>query len=104
MSGTATTSVAEATETETRTPHERGALTLGALGVVFGDIGTNPLYSVKTVFTVDGGVVQANPVDVYGVTSCFFWVRALIVTPSSTSWWSCRRITTARAVCSPWPH
>lgn len=80
VSGTATTSVAEATETETRTPHKRGALTLGALGVVFGDIGTSPLYSVKTVFTVDGGVVQANPVDVYGVTSCFFWVLALIVT------------------------
>ena len=36
-------------------------LSLGALGVVFGDIGTSPLYALKTVFSVDGGAVQATP-------------------------------------------
>ncbi|MDO4918921.1 potassium transporter Kup [Kocuria sp.] len=65
-------------DTEQRRPWY--LLTLGALGVVFGDIGTSPLYAVKTVFTVDGGAVRPTPVDVYGVTSCFFWVLVLVVT------------------------
>jgi hypothetical protein len=36
-------------------------LTLGALGVVFGDIGTSPLYAVQTLFTADGHVVHTTP-------------------------------------------
>jgi KUP system potassium uptake protein len=56
-----------------------GALALGALGVVFGDIGTSPLYALQTVFTADGGAVQATPVDVYGVISLVFWAITLIV-------------------------
>ncbi len=37
------------------------ALTLGALGVVFGDIGTSPLYALQAVFTADGHAVHATP-------------------------------------------
>jgi len=52
-------------------------LTLGALGVVFGDIGTSPLYAVQTVFGIDGGVVKPTPAGVYGIASLIFW--ALII-------------------------
>ncbi|HEV2636475.1 MAG TPA: potassium transporter Kup [Actinocrinis sp.] len=55
------------------------ALTLGALGVVFGDIGTSPLYALQTVFTSDDHRVQANPVEVYGVISLVFWATTVIV-------------------------
>jgi KUP system potassium uptake protein len=56
------------------------ALTVGALGVVFGDIGTSPLYAVQTVFHADGGAVKPNPADVYGVLSLMVWALTLIVT------------------------
>ena len=55
------------------------ALALGALGVVFGDIGTSPLYSIQTVFTADHARVQTDPVEVYGVISLVFWAITLIV-------------------------
>jgi KUP system potassium uptake protein len=55
------------------------ALALGALGVVFGDIGTSPLYAMQTVFTVDNHRVQTNPVEVYGVISLVFWAITVIV-------------------------
>lgn len=55
-------------------------LTLGALGVVYGDIGTSPLYALTTVFSIDHGAVQATSSDVYGVISLVFWSITLIVT------------------------
>ncbi len=55
------------------------ALALAALGVVFGDIGTSPLYSMRTVFTIDGGIVKPIPEDVYGVISMLFWSITIIV-------------------------
>ncbi len=55
------------------------ALALGALGVVFGDIGTSPLYSLQTVFAADHHAVKATPGDVYGVISLVFWTITLIV-------------------------
>ena len=55
------------------------ALALAALGVVFGDIGTSPLYALKTVFTIDNGVVRATESDVYGVVSLMFWSVTIIV-------------------------
>src|SRR6476659_5967044 len=55
------------------------ALTLGALGVVFGDIGTSPLYSLQTVFGIDGGVVKPTQAGVYGVISLVFWAVTIIV-------------------------
>jgi KUP system potassium uptake protein len=55
------------------------ALALTALGVVFGDIGTSPLYALRTVFTIDGGIVKANQEDVYGVISIMFWSVTIVV-------------------------
>ncbi len=58
----------------------RAALTLGALGVVFGDIGTSPIYSLQTVFTSDHHAVGTSPADVYGIISLVFWAILLVVT------------------------
>jgi KUP system potassium uptake protein len=55
------------------------AMVVAALGVVFGDIGTSPLYSLQTVFSLDHNKVQATPGDVYGVISLVFWAITLIV-------------------------
>jgi KUP system potassium uptake protein len=54
-------------------------LALGAIGVVFGDIGTSPLYAMQTVFAIDGNLVKPTPADVYGVISLVFWSITLIV-------------------------
>jgi KUP system potassium uptake protein len=55
-------------------------LALGALGIVFGDIGTSPLYAVQTVFSIDNNAVSPAPDDVYGVVSLIFWSVTVIVT------------------------
>lgn len=54
-----------------------GALTLGAIGVVYGDIGTSVLYAVKEVF--NSGHVEFTPDNVYGVLSIFVWTLTVIV-------------------------
>ena len=54
-------------------------LTLGALGVVFGDIGTSPLYAMQTVFHADHGEVPTSLSAVYGVLSLVFWAVTIIV-------------------------
>src|SRR3954454_10747097 len=61
--------------------HHAGAtaLTLAALGVVFGDIGTSPLYALQTVFTADDHAVKATQGDVYGVLSLVIWSVTIIV-------------------------
>src|SRR4051794_6983080 len=60
-------------------PMARLALTVAALGVVFGDIGTSPLYALHAVFSVDGGVVKPGETTVYGVISLVFWSITLVV-------------------------
>src|SRR3954463_5921980 len=57
----------------------RLALTLAALGVVFGDIGTSPLYALQVVFSIDGPAVPGTTGDVYGVVSLVFWSIVLVV-------------------------
>nr|WP_237734819.1 potassium transporter Kup [Comamonas sp. NyZ500] len=52
-------------------------MTLGAIGVVYGDIGTSVLYSVKEVF--GSGYVPFTPDNVYGVLSVLFWTLTVIV-------------------------
>ena len=52
-------------------------LMLGAIGVVYGDIGTSVLYSVKEVF--GGGHVPFTPDNVHGILSLFFWTLTVIV-------------------------
>jgi KUP system potassium uptake protein len=56
----------------------RQGLILGALGVVYGDIGTSPLYTVKQCFDSIGGTI--NPTTVYGVLSLIAWALLLVVT------------------------
>jgi KUP system potassium uptake protein len=57
------------------------ALTVGALGVVFGDIGTSPLYAIQTVFNpADPHPVPVAQDNIYGVISLIFWSVTLIVT------------------------
>lgn len=53
-------------------------LALGALGVVFGDIGTSPLYALKECFTQPHGV-DASVEHIFGVMSLIFWSLILIV-------------------------
>ena len=53
------------------------ALTLGAIGVVYGDIGTSVLYALKEVF--GSGHVEFTPDNVYGILSIFFWTLTTIV-------------------------
>jgi KUP system potassium uptake protein len=53
------------------------ALTLGAVGVVYGDIGTSVLYAIKEVF--GSGHVAFTPENVYGILSIFFWTLTVIV-------------------------
>ena len=56
------------------------ALTLGALGVVFGDIGTSPLYAIKEVFGGAHHPVPITPDNVLGVLSLFLWSLIIVVT------------------------
>ena len=56
------------------------ALVLGALGVVFGDIGTSPLYAFEAVFVDTLHPVAITPANIYGVLSLFIWSLILIVT------------------------
>jgi KUP system potassium uptake protein len=55
------------------------ALTISALGVVFGDIGTSPLYALKECVNPEHGFVQTRA-DLLGVLSIIFWSLMLIVT------------------------
>ncbi len=54
-----------------------GALVLGAIGVVYGDIGTSVLYTVKEVF--GSGHVPFTTGNVYGILSILFWTLTFIV-------------------------
>jgi len=63
------------------TPHggALAALALGALGVVYGDIGTSPLYALKECFTGRHGV-EPTPANVLGILSLVFWAMTFVVT------------------------
>jgi KUP system potassium uptake protein len=53
--------------------------TIAALGIVFGDIGTSPLYAFRACFDAVSGVT-VNEASVYGVLSLIFWALALVIT------------------------
>ena len=55
------------------------ALVLAAIGVVFGDIGTSPLYALKECFSPEHGI-PFSEVAVFGVISMMFWAIILVVT------------------------
>jgi KUP system potassium uptake protein len=54
-------------------------MALTALGVVYGDIGTSPLYAVQIVFSIDDGLVKLNRPDVFGSISLMFWAIVVVV-------------------------
>jgi KUP system potassium uptake protein len=59
----------------------RLAIVVGALGVVFGDIGTSPIYTIQTVFNPgDPHPVPISTQNVYGIVSLIFWSVMIIVT------------------------
>ena len=59
----------------------RVAVAVGALGVVFGDIGTSPIYTVQTIFNPgDPHPVPITTDNIYGVVSLLFWSVMIIVT------------------------
>src|SRR5688572_23711910 len=55
------------------------ALTLGAIGVVYGDIGTSPLYTIKEIFAPATGV-PLDHAHLVGAVSAVFWALMLVVT------------------------
>ncbi|MBK9116630.1 MAG: potassium transporter Kup [Betaproteobacteria bacterium] len=60
-------------------PKRTAALVVGAIGVVYGDIGTSPLYMLRTAFT-GAHALALTPENVYGVLSVVFWALIVIVT------------------------
>jgi KUP system potassium uptake protein len=63
--------------TKPLTPGYLAALSLGALGVVYGDIGTSPLYALRE--SLEGHGLAPNPVNVLGVLSLIFWSLVLVI-------------------------
>ena len=62
-----------------RAHHSLLPLALGALGVVYGDIGTSPLYAMKECLTGEHGAIPSHE-NVLGVLSLVFWALILTVT------------------------
>ena len=58
---------------------KQGALVLGALGVVYGDIGTSPLYALQEAFTEKAHSLKVDEINVYGIASLAFWSLTLII-------------------------
>ena len=81
-----TPSVPAASQQSDRPPGEahphtagRASLTLGALGVVFGDIGTSPLYALQA--TLDPRYhLRPDVTDLYGIVSLIFWAFVFVIT------------------------
>jgi len=59
------------------TKRRLAALALGAIGVVYGDIGTSPLYTLQTTLSHDG--MKPTPESIYGVLSLIFWAQIIVV-------------------------
>ncbi|MBV9917027.1 MAG: KUP/HAK/KT family potassium transporter [Solirubrobacterales bacterium] len=57
----------------------RLVLVLGALGVVYGDIGTSPLYTEQAIFSSYRATAHVTPAAVYGVASLIFWALMVVV-------------------------
>ena len=72
---------ARTTEVTASTPDAKRAtaLVIGAIGVVYGDIGTSPLYMLRIAFTGEHGLPVTEPY-MYGVLSVAFWALIVIVT------------------------
>ena len=64
--------------TESTKKNGIAALTLGAIGVVYGDIGTSPLYTMKEVFSPAHGIA-VSPANVIGVVSLILWCLIVVI-------------------------
>ncbi|WP_266157638.1 potassium transporter Kup [Dyella silvatica] len=62
---------------DAETKRRLAALALGAIGVVYGDIGTSPLYTLQTTLSHDGQLPAAE--SIYGVLSLIFWAQIIVV-------------------------
>jgi KUP system potassium uptake protein len=69
-------------------------LALAAIGVVFGDIGTSPLYTLNTVFDPTNGL-PLNAANVLGVVSLILWSLLIVV--------SLKYVTLIMAKAASWP-
>ena len=76
---TAAVALAEDPAASSSHSQQTALLTLGATGIVFGDIGTSPLYALKEVF-VSHHPLSVDKVHIFGVLSLMFWSLMLIVT------------------------
>jgi KUP system potassium uptake protein len=68
----------QAAEDDRDTPPGRGGLVLAGLGVVFGDIGTSPVYTFRECFNPEHGLALTQE-NVLGVLSCLIWALVLVV-------------------------
>ena len=57
----------------------KGALVVGALGVVYGDIGTSPLYALEEAFTEKAHELTVDRINVFGICSLAFWSLIIII-------------------------
>ena len=70
------------TDTEPHEPPSRrgtALLAVGALGVVYGDIGTSPLYALRETFTGHNHEMTVDKINVYGICSLAFWSLVIII-------------------------
>ena len=66
-------------DTHGKEPGRIYPLVIGAIGVVFGDIGTSPLYTIREAFSEKYGLMP-DPTNVLGILSLVFWAMMLVVT------------------------
>ncbi len=57
----------------------KAVLALGALGIVYGDIGTSPLYTMQVIFQTHAEAARPDPAGVYGIISLVFWSLLIVV-------------------------
>jgi KUP system potassium uptake protein len=62
---------------DAETKRRLAALALGAIGVVYGDIGTSPLYTLQSTLDMDG--LKPTPGSIFGVLSLIFWAQIIVV-------------------------
>lgn len=65
-------------DADPRTKQSQAVLTLAALGIVYGDIGTSPLYAVKETFSASHGIAL-SPGTILGGISAIFWALMIVV-------------------------
>ena len=83
---------------EAHAPSGLQGLVLAALGIVYGDIGTSPLYTIRETLRRGGGL-RSSRANVLGVLSLIFWSLIVDRHASSTSCSSCGPTIAARAAC-----